>query len=181
MSLPESKKQRVVRGVVTSDKMNKTRVATIVRMVKHPVVGKYEKKHTKLVFHDANNLSSTGDEVLIAPCRPLSARKSYTLTSIIGKEELFPKEAGSDKQTAATSPSQETKSSLGKASEDIKVSVKEKTVVKSEVVSSSKAKKPSSSKKTSKTETVNRKGQKIERKVKKKTTSTSSKKTKKKK
>ena len=79
----EVKKQKSVRGVVTSAKMDKTRVVTVERMVKHPVVGKYIKKTTKFMFHDEKNASKLGDEVLITPSRPMSARKSFRLLSIV--------------------------------------------------------------------------------------------------
>lgn len=77
-----NKKQKVIRGLVTSDKMDKTRVATVVRIEAHPVAGKFIKKTTKFMFHDEANASKIGDEVLIAPSRPLSARKSFKLLSI---------------------------------------------------------------------------------------------------
>ena len=83
MSSGEVKKQKSVRGVVTSAKMDKTRVVTVERMVKHPVVGKYIKKTTKFMFHDEKNESKLGDEVLITPTRPMSARKSFRLLSIV--------------------------------------------------------------------------------------------------
>ena len=79
----EVKKQKSVRGVVTSAKMDKTRVVTVERMVKHPVVGKYIKKTTKFMFHDEKNASKLGDEVLITPSRPMSARKGFRLLSIV--------------------------------------------------------------------------------------------------
>jgi len=81
----EVKKQKPVRGFVTSDKMDKTRVATVVRKVKHPGVGKYIKKSTKFMFHDEKNASKIGDEVLITPSRPQSARKSFQLLSIVNE------------------------------------------------------------------------------------------------
>ncbi|MCB9228302.1 MAG: 30S ribosomal protein S17 [Deltaproteobacteria bacterium] len=76
-------KQRTIRGTVTSDKMDKTRVVTVVRMVRHPVVGKFIRKTTKFMFHDEKNISKIGDEVLITPSRPLSARKSFQLLSVV--------------------------------------------------------------------------------------------------
>ena len=83
MSHDTTKKQRAIRGVVTSDKMDKTRVVSVVRMVKHPVVGKFVKRTTKYMFHDEKNASKIGDEVLITPIRPQSARKSFQLLSVI--------------------------------------------------------------------------------------------------
>lgn len=79
----KEKKQRAIRGVVTSDKMDKTRVVTVERTVRHPVVGKYMKRTTKFMFHDEKNESKMGDVVLIEASRPLSARKSFKLFSIV--------------------------------------------------------------------------------------------------
>lgn len=81
----EGKKQRAIRGIVSSDKMHKTRVVTVVRMVKHPMVGKYVKRSTKYMFHDEKNISKLGDEVLIVPTSPVSARKSFKLLSVISE------------------------------------------------------------------------------------------------
>ncbi len=82
----QPKKAKPFRGFVVSDKMQKTRVARVDRMVKHPVVGKYLKKSSKIMFHDEKNESVMGDEVLISVVRPKSKRKSFELLSIVRKE-----------------------------------------------------------------------------------------------
>lgn len=79
----EEKKVKSLRCVVVSDKMHKTRVGVVERLVKHPTVGKYIKKSTKFMFHDENHLSKAGDHVLIRACRPLSAHKSFVLEKVI--------------------------------------------------------------------------------------------------
>lgn len=73
------KKVKTVRGKVTADKMDKSRVLTVTRMVKHPVVGKYIKKTTKIMFHDEKNETKIGDNVEVAPIKPMSKRKNFTL------------------------------------------------------------------------------------------------------
>ena len=84
--MTESQKhQRAIRAVVTSDKLDKTRTAKATNVVQHPLVGKYIKKSTKYMYHDQENTSRIGDEVMIEPCRPLSARKSFILKDIIAK------------------------------------------------------------------------------------------------
>lgn len=85
MSKVTEKKERAIRGFVVSDKMDKTRVAKIERMVKHPVVGKYVRRSTKFMFHDEKNETRIGDEVTITPVRPMSAHKSYKLVEILRK------------------------------------------------------------------------------------------------
>ncbi len=81
----QEKKSKPVFGVVTSDKMNKSRVVTVERLVKHPRYGKYLKRCTKLMFHDEKNESRTGDSVLVIPSRPHSARKRFDLLKIVQK------------------------------------------------------------------------------------------------
>src|SRR6476619_5547246 len=65
-------KRRLEVGVVTSDKMNKTRRVEIPRLVKHPRYGKYIRRRTICYVHDEQNASHTGDTVEIMETRPLS-------------------------------------------------------------------------------------------------------------
>jgi small subunit ribosomal protein S17 len=78
-----SKIQKMIRCRVHSDKMNKSRVGVVERKVKHPVVGKYITRTTKVMFHDENNQSHIGDDVLIRQTKPISGCKTFTLDSII--------------------------------------------------------------------------------------------------
>ncbi len=81
------KKTRPLKVVVTSDKMNKSRVGTIEHLVKHARYGKYIRRRTKLMFHDEQNETRIGDEVLITQTRPLSCRKKFTLMQVVRKAE----------------------------------------------------------------------------------------------
>ena len=83
----ESNPKRMIRCVVSKDKMNKSRVGESVRLVRHPLLGKYIKRTTKIMFHDEENLTAVGDHVIIYPSRPISAHKSYKLHSIEKKIE----------------------------------------------------------------------------------------------
>jgi small subunit ribosomal protein S17 len=74
---------RTLTGQVVSNKMNKTIAVAIERVVKHPTYGKYVRRTTKLLAHDENNEAREGDTVSIAPCRPLSRRKSWRLVEIV--------------------------------------------------------------------------------------------------
>ena len=78
-------KRRVEVGVVTSDKMNKTRRVEIPRLVKHARYGKYIKRRTICKVHDENNESHVGDTVEIMETRPLSKTKSWRLLRIVTK------------------------------------------------------------------------------------------------
>ena len=77
------RKSRPLKCIVTSDKMNQSRVATRERLVKEQRVGKYLKKRSKIMFHDPENKTKAGDVVLISPSRPFSARKKFILTEIL--------------------------------------------------------------------------------------------------
>ena len=78
-------KIRTQQGRVISDKMDKSIVVAIERMVKHPIYGKFIKSTTKLQAHDENNECGLGDTVEIRECKPLSKNKSWTLASIVTK------------------------------------------------------------------------------------------------
>ena len=75
-------------GVVTSDKMNKTRRVEIPRLVKHPRYGKYIKRRTICKVHDEKNESRVGDTVEIMETRPLSKTKNWRLVRIVTKAPL---------------------------------------------------------------------------------------------
>ena len=77
------KPTRTLTGRVVSNKMQKTIAVEIERLVKHPTYGKYIRRTTKLLAHDENSESREGDRVSIAPCRPLSRRKSWRLVEVL--------------------------------------------------------------------------------------------------
>ncbi len=81
----QRKQRRTVVGVVTSDKMNKTRRVEIPRLVKHPRYGKYIKRRTICHVHDEQNESHMGDQVEIMETRPLSKTKHWRLVRIVTK------------------------------------------------------------------------------------------------
>ena len=77
--------KRIAVGVVTSDKMTKTRRVEIARLVKHPKYGKYIKRKTVCYAHDEENQSGVGDTVEIVESRPLSKLKRWELTKVVTK------------------------------------------------------------------------------------------------
>ena len=70
-------------GLVTSDKMDKTIVVSIVDNVKHPLYGKIVKRTYKLKAHDENNECKVGDRVKVMETRPLSKDKRWRLVEIV--------------------------------------------------------------------------------------------------
>ncbi len=71
-------------GIVTSDKMMKTVVVRVDRLIKHPVYRKYVRRRKKFMAHDETG-ATIGDKVLIVETRPLSARKRWRVVEIIQK------------------------------------------------------------------------------------------------
>ncbi len=81
MSERGNKKTQI--GVVVSDKMDKTVVVKVDRLIKHPVYNKYIKRSAKYKAHDENNSCKTGDRVVIVESRPLSKDKCWKVRQII--------------------------------------------------------------------------------------------------
>ncbi len=70
-------------GVVVSDKMDKTVIVQVERMIPHPLYRKPVRKRSKFVAHDPENKCKVGDMVRIRPCRPLSKTKRWKVVSIV--------------------------------------------------------------------------------------------------
>lgn len=79
----EQANRRTQTGVVVSDKMEKTVVVRVDRLVKHSVYNKYIKRSVKYKVHDEQNSCKAGDKVQIEECRPLSKDKRWTLRQIL--------------------------------------------------------------------------------------------------
>jgi small subunit ribosomal protein S17 len=90
-STPEEKGARTLTGRVVSNKMQKTITVEIERLIRHSTYGKFIRRTTKLLAHDEKGESREGDLVVIAPCRPLSRRKSWQLIEIVQKATGAPK------------------------------------------------------------------------------------------
>jgi len=79
----ENKVQRTIVGRVVSDKMDKTVSVAIDRLIKHPVYGKFIRRTTKVLAHDANNECKPGDRVTISECKPISKNKSWAVVEVV--------------------------------------------------------------------------------------------------
>lgn len=77
--------KRVLTGRVKSDKMSKTRVVEIARLVQHPKYKKYYRDRTICYVHDENNESGEGDTVQIIESRPMSKKKRWNLVKVVEK------------------------------------------------------------------------------------------------
>lgn len=77
--------KRVAVGVVTGDKMQKTRRVEVPRLVRHPKYGKIIHRRTICHVHDENNEASLGDTVEIVEARPKSKLKRWDLVRVVEK------------------------------------------------------------------------------------------------
>jgi len=75
--------KRQLRGVVSSDKMDKTVVVTVTSTKKHPKYKKYYKTSSKFKAHDDTNEYKIGDEVVIEESKPISKDKRWVVISKI--------------------------------------------------------------------------------------------------
>lgn len=71
--------RRVLRGVVVSDKCDKTVIVRVERNVLHPVYRKYIKRHRRYAAHDPLNQYCIGDEVAIVESAPISKTKKWVV------------------------------------------------------------------------------------------------------
>ena len=77
--------KRQVVGTVISDKMDKTVVVQVERLVKHRVYKKYVRRRSKFAAHDGDNTSQIGDKVIITETRPLSRTKRWRVSKVVEK------------------------------------------------------------------------------------------------
>jgi len=78
-------KSKVREGVVVSDKMDKTVVVAVERLVKHRRYKKYVRRRAHYKVHDEQNRCTVGDRVLICETRPLSKDKRWRVRAIVEK------------------------------------------------------------------------------------------------
>ena len=79
------------KGVVTSNRMQKTVIVSVERIVVHPRYKKYLKRRTKVKVHDERNECQVGDRVLIVECRPMSREKRWRVSRILERAVMTEK------------------------------------------------------------------------------------------
>jgi small subunit ribosomal protein S17 len=77
--------KRQVVGTIVSNKMEKTVVVVVERLIKHPAYKKYVRRKHKFLAHDQENIGAIGDRVLLTESRPLSKTKRWHLSRILEK------------------------------------------------------------------------------------------------
>ncbi|MBI3062759.1 MAG: 30S ribosomal protein S17 [Deltaproteobacteria bacterium] len=89
------------KGVVASNRMHKTVVVSVERIVMHPKYKKFLKRRTKVKAHDEKNECQVGDRVLIVECRPLSREKRWRVSRILERAVAGDREEAADTQPSA--------------------------------------------------------------------------------
>ncbi|MBP6908453.1 MAG: 30S ribosomal protein S17 [Candidatus Pacebacteria bacterium] len=77
MNTKNTQSNKTLKGIVVSDKMDKTIVVKVTRFVEHPKYGKRLKKSKKYKAHDEGNVKKIGDNVEIEETRPISKDKKF--------------------------------------------------------------------------------------------------------
>ncbi len=77
-------------GVVTGNKMDKTAVVAVERLVRHPLYKRAFKKTSTFMIHDEENRCKIGDRVRIVECRPLSKKKRWRLAEVLQSSQVEP-------------------------------------------------------------------------------------------
>lgn len=77
--------KRVIQGIVTSNKADKTVTVSVERRFKHPLYGKVVARSKKYMAHDENNEYNEGDIVEIISSRPISKNKSFRVSRLVEK------------------------------------------------------------------------------------------------
>lgn len=85
VTMKEIGNKRQLTGIVVSDKMDKTIVVQVERLVKHRLYHKYIRRRSKFAAHDAENQCGIGDKVIITEARPLSRTKRWRVSRIVEK------------------------------------------------------------------------------------------------
>ena len=69
--------RRVIQGIVVSDKMDKTVIVEVERLVRHLLYKKFIRRSKKYSAHDENNACEVGEVVSIRECKPISKNKRW--------------------------------------------------------------------------------------------------------
>jgi len=80
-------RKKVREGYVISDRMEKTVIVEVAKLVRHPLFGKVIKRRSRIKAHDAKNECRIGDRVRVMEFRPLSKTVGWRVSSIIERAE----------------------------------------------------------------------------------------------
>jgi small subunit ribosomal protein S17 len=80
---PARNRRKIRMGKVVSDRMDKTAVVSIERLVKHPIYGRYVRRRNKFKVHDEKNECRVGDVIRFMETRPLSKDKRWRFVEFV--------------------------------------------------------------------------------------------------
>ena len=83
--MSERGNKRTLIGTVVSDKMDKTVVVQVERLVQDPTYKKFVRRYSKFMAHDEANVCRNGDRVRIVEHRPLSKRKRWKVQETLAR------------------------------------------------------------------------------------------------
>lgn len=83
VAVKSESKARTREGVVLSNKMQKTVIVEVTRLIEHPQFKKVVKSKVKYAVHDEKNVAKIGDKVQIQETRPLSKTKRWRLVKVL--------------------------------------------------------------------------------------------------
>jgi small subunit ribosomal protein S17 len=86
--------RRIITGTVTSTKMDKTAVITVIRRVRDRRFHKFVTRRVKYKAHDEKNAAKVGDLVEIIEARPMSRTKRWRILRTLSHNAELPPEAG---------------------------------------------------------------------------------------
>ena len=119
--------RRVLKGVVVSDKMDKTVTVLVERQTMHTVYKKFLRQSSKYAAHDESNSFKMGDRVEIEECRPISKRKSWRVVTVPGPNAGRPARVKEETAAAAGKKSAGKKAAAPKADAAKKPTAKKST------------------------------------------------------
>jgi len=85
MAMKKRGMKRQLIGTIVSNKMDKSVVVLVERLVKHQLYHKYIRRRSKFAAHDEQNACNIGDKVLITESRPISKTKKWRVSKIVEK------------------------------------------------------------------------------------------------
>ena len=88
--IAERRRRKIRVGLVTSNKMKKTIVVRVARLVRHPTYDRVIKQASSFKVHDETNSAAIGDWVKIMETRPISRDKRWRLVEILKRASTAP-------------------------------------------------------------------------------------------
>jgi small subunit ribosomal protein S17 len=86
--MTQAQRRKRMVGTVVSDKMQKTVVVQVEKLLPHKKYKKYVRVKRKYKAHDEEQKCRVGDRVVIVETRPLSKEKRWVVKEVLGKEEV---------------------------------------------------------------------------------------------